>query len=94
MSHPLTESEAGVRAVLRVTPHASRNLIEGIRDGKLLVKVTAAPDDNEANVAVIKLLSKTWRIPATSIEILSGHSAREKVLMLHGAKLADLPAIE
>jgi uncharacterized protein len=76
---------------LRVTPRAGRNEIGAVRDGRLLVKVTAAPEDGKANAAVIKLLSKAWHVPATSMEIIHGETSREKTLLLRGVTLDDLP---
>jgi len=91
MSSPFTETPDGVRVAVRATPRAGVNALAGVRDGRLLVKVTAPPEDGNANAAVIKLLSKTWRIPASSIELISGDTSREKLLLLRGVKLADIP---
>jgi uncharacterized protein (TIGR00251 family) len=82
MPGPLTETADGVRLLLRVTPKAGRNEIAGVRDGRLLVKVTSAPEDGKANAAVIKLLSKAWRVPASAFEITSGATARDKTLTI------------
>jgi hypothetical protein len=87
----LRETAEGVRAELRVTPRAGGNAIGAVRNGRLLVKVTAAPEDGKANAAVIKLLSKAWRVPATSMEIIHGETIREKTLLLRGVSLSDLP---
>lgn len=85
------ETAEGVRLELRVTPRAGRNEIGAVRDGRLRVKVTAAPEDGKANAAVVKLLSKSWHIPASCMEIISGEASREKTLLLRGVALADLP---
>lgn len=89
MSSPFTEAAEGLRLALRVTPRAGRNSVEGVRDGRLLVKVTAPPDEGKANAAVVKLLAKHFSIPPSSIELLSGATAREKLLLLRGIALAD-----
>ena len=46
------------------------------------VKVTAQPIENKANKALIEFLSKTFKIPKTSIEILKGDTSKEKTLLL------------
>lgn len=84
------ETADGVRLELRVTPRAGRNELGAVRDGRLQVKVTTAPEDGKANAAVIKLLSKAWHVPATSIEIIHGETSRDKTLLLRGAGIADL----
>lgn len=87
MSSPLSETAQGLRLAIRVTPRAGRNSVEEVRDGRLLVKVTAPPDDGKANAAVIKLLAKELGIAASSIELLSGATSREKLLLLRGMAL-------
>ena len=91
MSSPLSETAEGLRLLVRVAPRSGRNEIGAVHIGRLVVRVTAAPEDNKANEALIKLLAKTWRIPASSVKIVSGHTARDKQLLLRGIKLADVP---
>ena len=55
-------------------------------DGRphLIVRVSAAPEDGKANTAVIKLLSKQWRIPKSAVTIASGATSRRKILHVAG----------
>ena len=64
---------------VRVQPGASRNEIAE-RDGQLVVRVTAQPADGKANKAVVKLLAKHFGVPPTSIEIVRGHTRRDKLV--------------
>ena len=78
-----------MRVALKVTPRAAEDRIAGIAqdaDGRAVIKVsvTAAPDRGKANQAVIRLLAKTWRIPKTRIEIVTGVSDRRKGLHIAG----------
>lgn len=50
------------------------------RNGQLVVRVTAAPTDGEANAAVMKLMAKYLKVPISHITILRGMLTREKVL--------------
>ena len=79
----------GVRVALRVTPKASRNAVAGLADtaagGKALkVAVTAVPEDGKANEAVVKLLSKAWHVPKSSIAVVAGATDRNKILHVAG----------
>lgn len=82
---PLTKDADGCILAIHVTPKASR---EGIADvvvddaGKawLKVKVSAPPEDGKANKAVIRLLSKSWKIPVSAFTVVSGETARQKRL--------------
>jgi uncharacterized protein (TIGR00251 family) len=82
---------------IRLTPGADRDAVEGIgvlADGRAVahVRVRARPHDGEANAALVKLLSKTFRRPKSAIEIVSGASGRVKDLRIAGNTI-DLAAV-
>jgi uncharacterized protein len=91
MSSPLSECPLGLRLLVRVTPKAAANVLGEVRDGRLQVKVTVAPEDGKANAAVVRLLAKALRLAAGSIEIEQGAGARDKTLLLRGMALSDVP---
>jgi uncharacterized protein len=74
---------------IKATPKAARDEIAGLRNGALLVKVTAAPEKGKANAAVIALLAKTIGVPKSAFELVSGDTDRNKVLRLasHGEEV-------
>jgi uncharacterized protein YggU (UPF0235/DUF167 family) len=74
----------GCALAIKVTPRASRIALEPPRDGRLLVRVTAAPADGDANTAVRKLLAKSLGVPKTALEITVGAAAREKTVLVKG----------
>ena len=65
---------------VKVTPRAKKNRIAGWKGDLLRVHITAPPVDGKANAALIKFLSGEWDISQASIDIVSGQTAREKVL--------------
>jgi uncharacterized protein (TIGR00251 family) len=69
---------------VRLTPRAHRDAIEGVRDGVVLARVRAPPVDGRANAALVKLVAKAAGVPASRVQILRGHSAREKVVEVDG----------
>jgi len=70
---------------IRVIPKAKRNSIEIGDDGLFKVRVTAVPERGKANDAVIALLSKLIGVPKRDIQIVRGHSARNKLVRVEGA---------
>lgn len=84
----LRETGEGVMLAVRVTPRASRAAIGGLRDGRLVVRVTAPPTDGSANTAVRKLVAKTFSLPPSAVRVARGESSREKNLELRGVSLA------
>lgn len=86
---PVEITGEGVRLRLRVTPKASADRIQKIEataDGssRLKVQVTSVPEDGKANAAVIKLLAKAFRVPKTSLSVISGATDRNKLLLISG----------
>ncbi|MEI7560625.1 MAG: DUF167 domain-containing protein, partial [Actinomycetes bacterium] len=49
----MSDSNATIR--VRVSPRASQNRIAGVKDSKLVIRVTAPPVDGKANAAVCQL---------------------------------------
>lgn len=65
---------------VRVVPRARRNAVEPQQGGTYRVYTTAAPADGDANAAVIKMLSKYLGVPKSTIKIIRGQTARDKVI--------------
>jgi len=80
----LREDNAGVVLKIRVKARARRTGIVGVRNDALLIEVTAPPEQNKANDAVVALLAGVFDLPKSKVEILSGHSFREKLVRLYG----------
>ena len=65
-------------------PKSSKNEMAGpYRDG-IKVKVTAPPIEGKANESLIRFLAKEFGISPSSIEMIKGHHAREKILKISG----------
>jgi uncharacterized protein YggU (UPF0235/DUF167 family) len=79
----------GTRLDVRVVPRSARTGVDGVRDGRLLVRVTAAPVDRAANEAAVRALADALDIPVTSVRIRSGHTRRNKTVEI-GAPLDDV----
>ena len=69
-----------VQIAVRVIPRARRNAVEVQPTGAYRVYTTAAPADGDANAAVIKMLSKHLGVPKSTIKIIRGQTARDKVI--------------
>lgn len=78
----LDEIDGGTRLRLRVKPGARRRGLLGTHGGALKIAVTAAPEKGKANVAVCRLLAEALGLAASELEIVSGHTSRDKVVRL------------
>jgi uncharacterized protein (TIGR00251 family) len=69
---------------IRVQPRASRNGIVRMESGGLKVRLTAPAVENAANEALVRFLAERLKIAKSRIEIVSGHTNREKVVRIDG----------
>ncbi len=77
-------SAAGVLVDVRVIPRSSRAGVGGIRDGRLLVRVTAAPVDDAANEAVVRALAEALDVPRRAVRIAAGATSKNKAIEIGG----------
>jgi len=82
--------EARVR--VRVQPRARRNEIVAWQDDALRVRVSAPPVDGAANAAVEALLAQALGVAPSTVSVVRGERARDKVVRVAGLSLADLRA--
>lgn len=70
---------------VKLTPKASSDRIGAARklpDGQeqLAIYVTAAPDKNKANEALLRLLAQHLGLPLSHLKIVRGHTSRNKLI--------------
>jgi uncharacterized protein (TIGR00251 family) len=74
------------RVRLRVAPGATRSSVVGRYGDAWKVRVTAPAENGRANTAVVDLLAETLALPRASVTLVSGHSARDKIVELAGVE--------
>ena len=77
----IKETEQGLIIKIKIVPNSSKNDII-LEDEFIKIKVTAQPIENKANKALKEFLSKTFKIPKSSIEIIKGETSKEKTILL------------
>ena len=76
----IKETSDGLLIRVKIVPNSSKNDLI-IEDEFIKVKVTAQPIENKANKALVEFLSKRFKVPKTSIEIVKGDTSKEKTLL-------------
>ena len=71
----------GISFKVVVQPKSSQNTIAGLHGDALKIRLTAPPVDNAANKLCIKYLAKCLKVSKSTLEILSGHTGRNKLLL-------------
>jgi uncharacterized protein (TIGR00251 family) len=82
-------AEPSTRLRLRVSPGARRNELVGRHGDGWKVRVAAAPEGGKANEAVLDLLAERLELPRRSLSIVSGHTGREKIVLMEGIDRAE-----
>ena len=76
----IKETSGGLLIRIKIVPNSSKNDLI-IENEFIKVKVTAQPIENKANKALVEFLSKRFKVPKTSIEIVKGDTSKEKTLL-------------
>ncbi|WP_166042497.1 DUF167 domain-containing protein [Sphingosinicella sp. YJ22] len=76
-------ADEGGRLAVRAAPGASADaILLPEAGGPLRVRVTAPPEDGRANEAILVLLARALGQPRSSLELLRGASARDKLIAI------------
>jgi len=70
--------------VVRVTPRAAQDRVQGWREGRLVVHTTAPPVEGRANDAVCRLIAAAVGLPRSQVRVVRGFGRREKTLGVSG----------
>jgi uncharacterized protein len=83
------EAEPSATLSIRIQPRASKNESLRMEGGGLKIRLTAPPVDGAANEALVKFLASELGVSKSQVEIVSGHTSREKIVRVNGISLAD-----
>jgi len=86
---PWRERPDGLDLFVRLTPKSSRDAVEGVEtlaDGQCVLKcrVRAVPEDGKANAALVALVAKQMKSPASRVSVAAGATSRTKTLRILG----------
>ena len=86
----IKETESGVTIEVKLHPRAGRDRIAGVIENRLKIDVSAAPVKNQANRSMIKLLSKTLKVPQNTIVIKRGATGRNKLIEIRSISTEEI----
>ena len=78
-----------MRINIRVRPGVGRTKVAGVAGDppRLVVQVGEQPVDGKATDAALKAVAKAFGLKASQVQLVSGHTSRDKVLELFGEEL-------
>jgi uncharacterized protein len=87
-ARPFRVETGGLLLAVRLTPRASSDRIDGVKDGPggplVQAHVRAVPEDGRANTALVELVAAEIGVPKSTVAVASGHTARLKSLRISG----------
>jgi uncharacterized protein (TIGR00251 family) len=72
------------RLNLKISPNARVNEVVGIQEGIISIKIKAPPVEGKANIELIGYLSNLLDIPKSNVDIIRGHTSRNKTVEVVG----------
>lgn len=70
---------------LKVTPGASRNEFAGVREGRMVVRIAAPPEDGKANARLCEFLAKAFDCPKRDVVLIKGEKSKLKTVSVPAA---------
>jgi uncharacterized protein (TIGR00251 family) len=67
---------------VKVVPNSRKNMVEGIKNNRLVIRINAQPEKGKANKELIKLLSREYHISKSSVRIIHGMTSKYKTIEL------------
>ena len=81
-----TEKDGAIFFNVKVVPRSSKSEIVGELGGALKIKLKSPPVDGAANAELVKLLSKTFGVSKSEIEIVGGQTSKLKQIKISNLK--------
>jgi len=72
-----------MKIAVHVKPNARKEAVTVREDGVYVVQVSVPPVEGKANERLIEVLSKHFRQPKSTIQILKGAHGRHKIVEIH-----------
>lgn len=74
-------------------PRAAQDAVGGVREGALVVRLTAPPVEGKANAALARFLGRTLGVAPSAVEVVRGATGRDKVVRVAGVTPAHVRAM-
>lgn len=93
MALRVVEEKEGCTFQVRVIPRGRHDEIVGLHGDALKVRLTAPPVEGRANDALRAFLARQLVVAPAAVEILSGHTSRQKRVRVAGVSAEAVRAL-
>ena len=93
MTLPVIEGKEGCTFRVRVSPRSRRDEVVGLHGDALKIRLTAPPVRGKANRALREFLAGQLGVSPSAVEILTGHTSRQKRVRVVGVSAEAVQAL-
>lgn len=93
MALRVTEGKGGCSFQVRVLPRSKRDEVVGLHGDALKIRLTAPPVRGKANRALQEFLADQLGVSPSDVEILTGHTSRQKRVRVLGVSAGAVHAL-
>jgi uncharacterized protein (TIGR00251 family) len=93
MTLRVVEEKGGCTFRVRVVPRSRREEVVGLHGDALKIRLAAPPEKGKANRALQRFLAKQLGTLTSEVEILSGHTSRQKRVHVGGISAVAVLAL-
>jgi uncharacterized protein YggU (UPF0235/DUF167 family) len=72
-----------MRIFIKAKPSAREEKIEKLDSEHYIISVRERPENNEANIAIIKALAEYFGISMLKVRLISGRTSRQKIFVIN-----------
>ena len=76
--------------VVKLTPNASKNEIQGYCQDYVKIRVSAPPNENKANKKLLDFIRDWLSLSKSSVELVSGDKSRDKKILIKKIQYDEL----
>jgi uncharacterized protein (TIGR00251 family) len=87
---PGSDADPPAAVAIRVQPRASRDQVQGERNGAIAIQLRAAPVDGQANEALLRFVAQRLGVPRRRVELVRGSTGRSKWIRVEGLSAAEV----
>jgi uncharacterized protein (TIGR00251 family) len=89
----LKVTDGEIHLEIKAQPGASKTEITGLKDGRLKIRIAAAPEDGKANHELCRFLAAVLHCPRGKVTVLRGEKSRLKTVRAPLSALAKAEAL-
>jgi uncharacterized protein (TIGR00251 family) len=85
----IADTPGGCIMQIKVIPRSPQTMIDGMRGGALLVKLSAPPVEGQANESLLRFIAHICDVPRRAVTLMSGERSRNKAIRVNHVTRAE-----